>query len=125
VDVAQGSSVAGDTCRGIQVISGTDEAQEACDEVESAIAQSITGSPPDLSHVAFFDLFRNGTTSGSITMKVAVCTGYKWTCRHSEATEPSSGDPPAKLVSTSYRGQVPFTIVNTPLCLRFNRYTGC
>ena len=125
VDVSAGPSVSGGTCNGIPVISGTTQAQSACDFVANAIGQSITGTPPPLSHVAFFDLDRTGTTSGSIAMKVAVCNGYTWSCRAPGATVASSGNPPAKVDDTTYRGQVPFAIVNTPLCLRLNRYTGC
>jgi hypothetical protein len=96
------------SCDGIPVIAS----QPACTEVQDRLADSVLANPPDLSHALFFDLEQTGTDG---VLKVAVCDNYTWSCR----------TPGTQVANTSYQGQVPFSIVDTPICIRMTRSTRC
>ena len=96
------------SCGAIPVVAS----QPACTELQARLGDSVTANPPDLSHALFFDLEQTGTDS---LLKVAVCNGYSWSCR----------TPGTQLAGTSYRGQVPFSVVDTPICIRLTRSTRC
>ncbi len=86
------------SCGGIPVTLS----QVACDAITSSLAQAAISNPPDLSHALLFDVQE---TANSSFLNVLVCTGYQWSCRSPSAAPPA----------TSIVGQVPFSIVYTPL----------
>jgi hypothetical protein len=111
IDVQAGQCDPGEcpnSCGSIPVVQN----QSACTQIRTSLGASVAAQPPALSHALFFDLEQTGTDG---VLKVAVCDDYQWTCR----------TPGTQVASTSYRGQVPFSIVDTPVCVRFTRSTRC
>lgn len=110
IDVQAGSCGSGDcpaSCGGIPVVASP----TACEEVEARLADSVLTAPPHLSHALFMDVDQTATPGMT---KVAVCSGYKWSCRA----------PGTTLTNVGYRGQLGFTVVNTPAYACFAR-SGC
>jgi hypothetical protein len=115
IDVAPGFCGEGDCqpiCNGVNVYAS----ETACDEISGRLAISVVETPPPLSHALLLDVERTATND---FLKVAICPGYKWTCDEEEP-------PPVWTVpNTSYVGQVPYSVVYTPLTARFSRITLC
>ena len=112
VNVQEGScSGEGDcpaSCDGVDVFASA----TACTAISQRLAASVVDTPPALSHALLLDVEQTGTAD---LLKVAVCPGYRWTCTA----------PGATAAGATYAGQVPFSIVYTPLTARFSRITLC
>ena len=103
------------SCGGIPVVDGSmpnTAGETACGTVLASLASSTLPNPPPLSHALFLDVDQTATPGMT---KVAVCSGYKWSCR-------APGTKPAAPVT--YKGQLAFTVVNTPAYACFKR-SGC
>lgn len=110
VDVEPGTCL-GDcpaSCGGVEVV----ESVAACNAISGRLAISVVSDPPPLSHALLLDVEQ---TASSDFLKVAICPGYRWSCRA----------PGTTVAGTSYVGQVPFSVVYTPLTARFSRITLC
>jgi len=110
IDVQAGSCPAGGcppSCGGIPVVAS----QTACDEVQARLSDSVLTAPPPLSHALFMDVDQTATPGMT---KLAVCNGFQWKCR-TPGTIPSN---------VTYKGQLGFTVVNTPAYACFAR-SGC
>lgn len=111
IDVQAGSCASGgcdSSCFGIPVVAS----QAACNTVQASLASSTLPNPPALSHALFMDVDQTATPGMT---RVAVCDGYKWSCR-SPSTKPAT--------PVTYKGQLGFTVVNTPAYACFAR-SGC
>lgn len=111
IDVQSGDCTSGGcdaTCGGVEVF----QSPTVCSAVSARLAQSVLSTPPPLSHAILLDVQE---TASSDFLKVAVCPNYRWSCRA----------PGTTVAGTSYVGQVPFSVVYTPLTARFSRITLC
>ena len=97
------------SCGGVAVRPDTSGA--VCETIRQALASSVTAAPPALSHALLLDIDQTGSAG---LLNVAVCQGYRWSC----------ATPGAPQTSVTYKGQIGFSVVNTPATTCLSR-TGC
>jgi hypothetical protein len=97
------------SCDGFMVTRSSD-----CAELRSQLGQSVTADRfVNLSHALLLDVDRAAQAGSEALL---VCTGFKWECVN-PATVQATG------VKAQY--QFPFGVVQTPVCVTFNRQTIC